>query len=217
MRTTVGPTLIFQAVDLAGVLANGVLGGLLARRLGFDPVGFVVLALISGLGGGVLRDLLLLVPPVALHNPAYLGVALAGAAIAFLVDLRGTLTHRGLVVADALALGAWAATGATKALAQDLPLLSAILLGLVTAVGGGMIRDLVVREVPKVFSGTLYASVALVAAVAAALLALTGHPEMGMGSAILLAGVLAVAARRFGWVLPAATDLRPRIPHRRRG
>ena len=148
MSTTVGPTLIFQAVDLAGVLANGVLGGLLARRLGFDPVGFVVLALISGLGGGVLRDLLLLVPPVALHNPAYLGVALAGAAIAFLVDLRGTLTHRGLVVADALALGAWAATGATKALAQDLPLLSAILLGLVTAVGGGMIRDLVVREIP---------------------------------------------------------------------
>ena len=59
MSTTVGPTLIFQAVDLAGVLANGVLGGLLARRLGFDPVGFVVLALISGLGGGVLRDLLL--------------------------------------------------------------------------------------------------------------------------------------------------------------
>ena len=217
MRTTVGPTLIFQAVDLAGVLANGVLGGLLARRLGFDPVGFVVLALISGLGGGVLRDLLLQVPPVALHNPAYLGVALAGAAIAFLVDLRGTLTHRGLVVADALALGAWAGTGATKALAQDLPLLSAILLGLVTAVGGGMIRDLVVREIPKVFSGTLYASVALVAAVAAALLALAGHPEMGMGSAILLAGVLAVAARRFGWVLPAATDLRPRIPHRRRG
>ena len=47
--------------------------------------------------------------------------------------------------------------------------------------------------------------------------ALAGHPEMGMGSAILLAGVLAVAARRFGWVLPAATDLRPRIPHRRRG
>ena len=80
-----------------------------------------------------------------------------------------------------------------------------------------MIRDLVVREIPKVFSGTLYASVALVAAVAAALLALAGHPEMGMGSAILLAGVLAVAARRFGWVLPAATDLRPRIPHRRRG
>ena len=118
MSTTVGPTLIFQAVDLAGVLANGVLGGLLARRLGFDPVGFVVLALISGLGGGVLRDLLLLVPPVALHNPAYLGVALAGAAIAFLVDLRGTLTHRGLVVADALALGAWAATGATKAAAN---------------------------------------------------------------------------------------------------
>ncbi|WP_395654164.1 TRIC cation channel family protein [Phycicoccus elongatus] len=86
MSTTVGPTLIFQAVDLAGVLANGVLGGLLVRRLGFDPVGFVVLALISGLGGGVLRDLLLQVPPVALHNPAYLGVALAGAAIAFLAS-----------------------------------------------------------------------------------------------------------------------------------
>ena len=202
MSTTVGPTLIFQAVDLAGVLANGVLGGLLARRLGFDPVGFVVLALISGLGGGVLRDLLLLVPPVALHNPAYLGVALAGAAIAFLVDLRGTLTHRGLVVADALALGAWAATGSGRSTCASWPRPTSTSWRRSRRGASG--------------SGTLYASVALVAAVAAALLALAGHPEMGMGSAILLAGVLAVAARRFGWVLPAATDLRPRIPHRRR-
>jgi uncharacterized membrane protein YeiH len=76
-----------------------------------------------------------------------------------------------------------------------------------------MIRDLVVREIPKVFSSTLYASVALVAAVAAALLALAGHPEMGMGSAILLAGVLAVAARRFGWVLrPPPTSVRASTP-----
>jgi uncharacterized membrane protein YeiH len=95
MATPFDPTIVFQVVDLGGVLANGVLGGVVARRLRFDPVGFVTLALISGLGGGVLRDTLLQGGvPVALTNPAYLVCGLIGALIAFLVDLRGRFTRR---------------------------------------------------------------------------------------------------------------------------
>ena len=211
------PTPVFQAVDLGGVLANGVLGGVLARRLGFDAVGFVVLALISGLGGGMLRDTLLQMgAPVALTNPAYLACALLGALIAFLVDVRGRITRRGLLLADALALGCWSATGTSKALWVGLPWLSAILLGIVTAVGGGMIRDLVVREVPSVFGGTLYASVALLASAWMAVATWWQLPNVGMAGAIVLAASMALAARRFGWHLPDATDLRAKIPRRRR-
>lgn len=219
MAAPFDPTLVFSAVDLGGVLANGVLGGVLARRLGFDPVGFVVLAIISGLGGGVLRDTLLQAgTPVALTNPAYLVTALGGALIAFVVDLRGRSTRYGLLLADVLALGAWSATGTAKALALDLPWLSAILIGIVTAVCGGMVRDLVVREVPQVFyPGTLYATVALVASGFMALATAVGSPTFGMGGAILVASVLALAARRWGWSLPDPTDLRVRISPRRRG
>lgn len=212
------PTLVFQVVDLGGVLANGVLGGVLARRLGMDPVGFVVLGLISGLGGGLLRDTLLQHGfPVALTNPAYLICALAGALLAFLVDLRGRLTHQGLVLADSLALGAWAATGTAKALGLGLPWLSAILLGVVTAVAGGMIRDLVVREVPAVFyPGRLYVTVALIASAVMAVASAFGAPNVGMAGAIVVASAMVLAARRFDWRLPDPTDLRPRLHRRRR-
>lgn len=218
MATPFDPTVLFQVVDLGGVLANGVLGGVVARRMRFDPVGFVTLALISGLGGGVLRDTLLQHGvPVALTDPAYLVCGLAGALIAFLVDFRGRVTRRGLVLADALALGCWAATGTAKALGVGLPWLSAILIGIVTAVAGGMIRDLVVREVPAVFNGpTLHASPALLASLWMAAATTLGTPTLGMAGAILIAAGFALASRRFGWRLPEATDLTARIPHRRR-
>jgi uncharacterized membrane protein YeiH len=208
------PSALYSAVDLGGVLANGVLGGVLARQLKFDPVGFVVLAVLSGLGGGVLRDTLLQNgPPVALTNLAYLSTALVGALIAFTVDLRGKYARRGLLVADALALGAWSATGTSKALSLGLPWLSAIFLGIVTAVGGGMIRDVVVREVPKVFyPGTLYATVALLASVVMAVAFSVGAPTLGMGGSIVVAAVVALASRRWGWSLPDPTDLRVRMP-----
>lgn len=218
MATPFDPTIVFQVVDLGGVLANGVLGGVVARRLRLDPVGFVTLALISGLGGGVLRDTLLQGGvPVALTNPAYLVCGLIGTLIAFLVDLRGRFTRRGLLLADALALGCWAATGTGKALGVGLPWLSAILLGIITAVAGGMIRDLVVREVPAIFSGpTLVASPALLASIWMAVATSLGAPTIGMAGSILIAASFALASRRFGWRLPEATDLTVRIPHRRR-
>ena len=217
MDDTFDPTVVFQVVDLGGVLANGILGGVLARRLNFDPVGFVVLAIISGLGGGMLRDTLLQAgPPVALTNPAYLGAALIGALIAFLVDVQGRFTHRSLLLADALALGCWSATGTAKAFGLGLPWLSAIFLGIITAVGGGMIRDLVVREVPAIFfPGPLNATVSLLASCFMAVALTLDQPQFGMAGAILIATVMALAARRWKWTLPVATDLRERIPHRR--
>ncbi|WP_341394274.1 trimeric intracellular cation channel family protein [Arthrobacter sp. G119Y2] len=212
------PEAVFNVVDLAGVLANGVLGGAVARQLRMDPVGFLVLALTSALGGGVLRDTLLQVgTPVALTNPAYLLAAIAGAFIAYLIELKGKWANRFLIVIDALALGCWAATGTSKALTVGLEWLPAILLGVATAVGGGMIRDIVVGRVPAIFGGnTLYATGALVAAVEMAILYRLGMPNVGMAVAIVTAAVLCTVARRRGWRLPGPGEWSVRMTRRPR-
>nr|WP_304661412.1 trimeric intracellular cation channel family protein [Arthrobacter sp. zg-Y238] len=212
------PGAVFDVVDLAGVLANGVLGGAVARQLRMDPVGFLVLALTSALGGGVLRDTLLQAgPPVALTNPAYLFTAIAGAVIAYAIELKGKWANRFLIVIDAFALGCWAATGTAKALGLGLEWLPAILIGVVTAVGGGMIRDIVVGRVPAIFGGnTLYATGALVAAVEMAILYDLGLQNVGMGVAIGTCAVLCTVARRRGWRLPGPGEFSVRLSRRPR-
>lgn len=210
------PSAAFDVVDLLGVLTNGILGGAVARQLKMDPVGFAVLALVSALGGGLLRDTLLQVGfPVALTNPAYLITAIAGAAIAFFLHLQGTWTNRVLVVADALAVGCWAATGTGKALDVGLTWLPAVMIGVTTAVGGGMIRDIAVGRVPMIFGGnTLYATGAVIASAEMAVLHGLGYPNWGMAAAILTAAAVTVVARRRGWRLPGAGEWNVRLPRR---
>ncbi len=197
---------VFRGIDLLGVLLNGVLGGAIARRKRFDLVGFAVLAIVSALGGGMLRDTLLQAgPPVALTDPYYLGTALVGAFIAFLLPLQGRWWDRLFVLADGVVLGCWAATGATKALAAGLGVLPAILLGVTTAVGGGMIRDIVVGEVPAILGGnTLYATSAVFAGVAMIALSEAGHETVGMVVATVVGAGLSILAHRRRWVLPDA-------------
>jgi len=201
---------IFRLIDLVGVLLNGVLGGIIARRKRFDLVGFSILAITSALGGGMLRDLMLQVgPPVALTDPLYLTTALLGAVVAFLLPLAGRWWNRLYVVGDALVLGCWAATGATKALSEGLGVLPAVLLGVMTAVGGGVIRDVVVGDVPTIFGGnTLYATSAVFASLAAIGLASVGQNTLGMLVAIVVGAGLSIVARRRGWKLPDAASVR---------
>lgn len=201
---------VFRAIDLTGVFLNGVLGGTIARRRQFDIVGFGVLAIVSALGGGLLRDTLLQAgPPVALTDGAYLAVALVGAVVAFVVRLEGRWWNRTFILADAVVLGAWSATGTTKALAAGLGLLPAVLLGVTTAVGGGIIRDVVVGQVPAVFGGnTLYATPAILASLTMAGLAAQGQETAGMLAAIAVGAGLGVLARWRRWVLPHADAMR---------
>lgn len=149
-----GVTEIFRVLDLSGVFANALLGGLIARQEKLDPIGFATLAVLSGLGGGVLRDVLLQQgPPAALTDYAYLLAAFAGAAVSYIANLEGVTWARVWPVVDAVALGCWASTGAAKTLAVGLGWLPAVLLGVITAVGGGAVRDVVLRRVPGVLGG----------------------------------------------------------------
>ena len=101
-----------RTIDLAGVFVNALLGGAVAREFRMDPVGFVALAILSGLGGGLIRDTLLQHgPPVALTDTLYVIIAVAGAAVAFLIPMRGRMWSLTYPMVDALALvpGRWSA------------------------------------------------------------------------------------------------------------
>ena len=201
---------VIRFVDLAGVLANAILGGVAARTARLDIVGFVVLAIMSGLGGGMIRDTLLQQgSPAALIDPAYLIVAILGGVIAFFVTFNGRWTRRVLLLLDALAVGCWAAVGVQKALDAGLSWLPAILLGMITAVGGGMVRDIMLLKVPTIFGGnTLYATSALLASVEMVILSKLGFVAVGTGVAILSGAALSLLAKRYGWILPTGYALR---------
>jgi uncharacterized membrane protein YeiH len=199
---TVGDAL--RVLDLVGVCANAMLGGVIARTARLDAFGFVTLAILSGLGGGIIRDVLLQQgPPVALTDYTYILTALAGTAVVLLVKIEGPLWDRAWPYVDALALGCWAAAGAQKTLAFGLGWLPAILLGAVTAVGGGFTRDVVLRRVPAVLGGnTLYATCALAAAAVMVGFYRAGLPIVGSVVATLTGAGLCLLARWQSWVLP---------------
>ncbi|WP_396121357.1 MULTISPECIES: trimeric intracellular cation channel family protein [unclassified Actinomyces] len=209
----------FRAVDLCGVLLNGILGGLIARRKNFDMVGFVVLAMLTATAGGILRDVMIQAgPPYALTDPYYLYTACAGALIAWWLPFRSRPARRFLVVADAVVLGTWAATGASKALANGLGVMPALLLGCLTAVGGSMIRDVSVGETPAVFGGNkLYAVPALCSAATEVSLVLSGVPDAYamLASTLVGAGTCLLAYWR-SWRLPVMEEVERERERRRR-
>jgi uncharacterized membrane protein YeiH len=204
---------LLRVLDLAGVFANAVLGGLIARREKLDPVGFAALAVLSGLGGGLIRDVLLQRgTPVALTDYAYLLTALAGAAASYLASVEGPVWDRLWPVVDAIALGCWASAGAAKTLAAGLGWLPAVLLGVVTAVGGGAVRDIVLRRVPGVLGGnTLYATAALAGAGATVLVRQVGDAAIASLCGLVVGGGLCLLARWRGWILPSADAWSPTL------
>jgi uncharacterized membrane protein YeiH len=206
--------LVTTVLDLLGVGVNAILGGAIARSREMDLVGFLALGLISGLGGGILRDVMLQHgPPAALTNPAYIPLALGGALLAFLVRIDHKWWDRGYIALDAAGMTVWAIAGAQKALAAGLGGMQAILLGMITAVGGGVIRDVILQRTPAVFSKSpLYATVAVLVAGIAVLFqqVLGAHIVLGTVAAIIGGIVLRLAAAARGWTLPTGLEWEPK-------
>lgn len=202
---------LFRGIDLTGVFANAMLGGVIARAERLDPVGFASLAILSGLGGGLIRDTLLQHgTPVALTDYAYVLTALAGAAVAFLVPLEGRMWNRTFPVVDALAVGCWAAAGSQKTLGVGLGWLPAVLLGTITAVGGGMVRDIALRRIPAIFVGnTPYATCAVIASAVMVGLYDADLASLGLVLSTLTGAALVLLARWRGWQLPEPYSWRP--------
>ena len=197
---------LIRFLDLVGVAANGLLGGAVARRSRLDPVGFVVLAIISALGGGAIRDVLLNLRPVALVDLSYLGTALAAAAIAFLIPLEGRRWRQFFPWVDAIALGTWAVVGTEKALLHGLDWLPAVLLGVMTACGGGAVRDMMLGRVPIILQQSeLYATAAFVGGVVLVVVRELVTPTAGSLAGLAVGFGLCLIARKRGWVLPIHT------------
>ncbi|MBR7826096.1 TRIC cation channel family protein [Actinospica sp. MGRD01-02] len=166
--------------DLLGILTSSAAGALTGVRKGLDLVGVLVLAAVTGLGGGVLRDLMIGAVPVAmLTDWRYLASATLAAAAVLIAQHPLILGRRvpmvdrvrrriplstAFLVADSATLGCFAVSGTAKALDYGLAVIPAALMGVVTAVGGGVVRDVLVNEVPTVLRRELYAVPALVGA-----------------------------------------------------
>ena len=194
-----------RVLDLVGVFVMGVAAGAIASRLNFDVVGFAVIGIVAGLGGGLVRDLILdYGTPAAFDGPWYLTCALAGAAFSFFVHAEGAWWRRLVTVLDIMAMGLWAATGTAKSLGYGLDVLPAILLGVTSAVGGGVIRDVLVGRIPQIFGGgPLYATGALVTAVLTWLVLALGLPSPTVLVAVAVGALLAGVAAWRRWSLPA--------------
>jgi uncharacterized membrane protein YeiH len=159
------PTLLL-VLDLVGTFVFALDGALLALRVArLDIVGTVTLGMVTAIGGGVIRDLLIgAVPPATFSDWRYLAVATAGGLIAFLLGHRLERLSAPITVLDAAGLSLFAVTGASKALDFGLGAGQAVILGAITAVGGGTVRDVLVRRVPAVMQSGLYAIPAIIGA-----------------------------------------------------
>jgi uncharacterized membrane protein YeiH len=220
----VEPLAVPAAVDLAAIVIGALTGGLLAARDGFAVSGVLLLAVSGGLGGGLIRDVLLGdLPPVALTNQAYLPtVAITAAVTFFFSGWLSRLTEL-LVVLDAVTLGFFTVIGAQKAQLVGLPSASVVFIGTLTAVGGALIRDvLLAQRVDIVQPGPYNAVAALIGATALTILAgpVGLDPIPVAAAVIVLVAALRVLSVWRGWEAPVAVDLplrtRSRLGRRRR-
>jgi len=164
--STHGPSTVLVVFDLVGIFVFAISGALVAVRKQLDVFGVLVLAGTTGLGGGFLRDVLIdATPPAALADWRYLLVPVVAGVAAFAWHPAFARLERTVTVLDACGLGLFCVTGALKALDHGLGPAPAALMGMVTGIGGGMLRDLLASRVPVIFRGELYAIPALAGAV----------------------------------------------------
>lgn len=191
-----------QVLDLIGIAVFASTGALVAVRREFDVFGAVTLGAITGLGGGVVRDLLIGVTPAALADQLYLAVPVLASIVVFFFHPTVERLEKQIGVLDAVGLGVFCVAGAVKAEEAGFGLLTAAVLGLLTAIGGGMMRDVLADRVPVIFRDELYATPAFAGALVAALIHREGWPVGWYGAAVALAVVWRLVALARGWVAP---------------
>jgi uncharacterized membrane protein YeiH len=194
------------ALDLAGTFVFALSGGMAGVKARLDLFGVLVLSFAAANTGGITRDLLIgAVPPGAVSDWHYLAVSLLAGLLTFYFPSRIHREWSPVLLFDAAGLALFAVTGAGKALAHGLNPVMATLLGMLTGIGGGMARDVLLAQVPTVLRADLYAVAALAGAavvVTAAVLQLPSGPA-AIAGAVLCFG-LRVMAIRHGWQLPVA-------------
>ncbi len=211
---------IVLGLDLGGVAVFAASGALAASRKQMDVIGFVLIATVTGIGGGTIRDLLLGTAPVFwIAAPSYVFLCAGVAALLFFAAPFLESRFRALLWADAVGLATFCVIGAERALASGAPASVAILMGMITATFGGLVRDVLCGEVPLILRREIYATAAAAGAAAYVVLhaAGTARPVTTL-AAFLVAFVIRAIGIAFGLSLPGYRnrpgrdypDLRPK-------
>jgi uncharacterized membrane protein YeiH len=197
---------LLLAFDLAGTFVFAISGAMLGVQRRLDIFGILVLSFAAANAGGIIRDLLIgAVPPAAISDWRYLAVSVAAGLLTFVCYSPIVHLRRPILIFDAAGLALFAVAGAEKALTHGLNPPMAALMGMLTGIGGGIVRDLLVARTPAVLQSDLYA----LAALAGAGLVVVGEvlhwpvvPTTIAGAAVCFG--LRLAAIRYGWNLPVA-------------
>jgi len=198
--------IVAELVGLAVFAASGALAAVHAR---LDVFGVVVLGLTTALGGGVIRDLLLgITPPTTLRDWPYIAVPVVVALAVFGFHPQVARLRRAVLLADAVGLGLFTVTGTATALAHNVPTYTACLIGMTAGIGGGALRDLLLREIPLVLRREIYALAALAGAVVVVAGQRLGWPAAPMAAigAVLVTAIRLIALWR-RWNAPVARGL----------
>lgn len=154
-----------NVLDWVGTFAFALSGGLLGVKKRLDLFGVLFLSFVVSVAGGMMRDLLIgVIPPVAITDIHYFGIAMVGGLITFYWYPNVTSHQRQILLLDAVGLGLFAVTGAQKAIDHGINPLMAAILGMLTGIGGGMTRDVLAGDIPFVLRADLYALAALAGA-----------------------------------------------------
>lgn len=191
-------------IDWLGIVVFTLSGALVASRNQMDVVGFVMLGTVTGIGGGTIRDLLLNIHPILwIEHPEYLAVCIAVSVIAFFTVHRVHSRMRLILWADAIGLSLYATVGAERATSVGASPLVAIVMGVITACFGGIIRDLLGQARSIIFSHEIYVTAAMGAATMFATLHYLGlGREITVIAAVLTGFILRAGALLWGWSLP---------------
>jgi uncharacterized membrane protein YeiH len=201
--------------DLAATFLMAMTGVWVASRRGYDILGALTLAFVSGVGGGLLRDSVFLsVPPAVMQNSVYLPAVLAAVVVGVLFHRFAERFGRLIAYVDAIAMAVYAVVGADKALVAGIAPLAAVLIGMTNAVGGGLLRDILVREEPLLFKpGQFYVLAALCGCVLFVGLDYYGVPlKKAAAASIGTTLLLRLLAILFNWKTLAVAEWRKPSP-----
>ncbi|MEU4108416.1 trimeric intracellular cation channel family protein [Streptomyces sp. NPDC048208] len=204
-----------HTLDVIGIFVFAISGALLAVRKNFDVFGMAVLAEVTALGGGLIRDLIIgAVPPAAFTDLGFFVTPLLATVVVFFLHPHVERIQAAVLVFDAAGLGLFCVTGTTKAYSHGLGLTASATLGLATAVGGGVLRDVLANEVPSLlrWDRDLYAVPAIVGATMVVLcIRFDALTSLTSGIAAAVAFVLRLLAMKYHWRAPRAWNRRSTV------
>lgn len=208
--------LFVRILEIIGTLAFAASGAMTAMKKQMDLLGVIVLGVVTSIGGGILRDVILgITPPLAFRNPLCAVIAVVTSAVVFIPGIRHRLTHNQLrfdavlLVMDSIGLGVFTAMGIWNALSfsPDRSTFLLVFVGVLTGVGGGVLRDVLAGNTPYILVKHIYACASLVGAVSCTLLWRVLPEYAAMSISMTLVVIIRLLAAHYRWNLPRAKDV----------